>query len=296
MTFTEEERCIRIKKVLWYVLLLNFFVAAAKIIAGLFYDSSSMTADGFHSLSDGMSNIIGLIGIRFCLPEKDECHPYGHKKYETLFSLAIAAMLIMVGANLIKHGFERILNPVTPQINALSFTVMAVTLLINITVMIYEKRKGKELQSDILVTDSMHTKADIFTSLSVIAALIAVKAGMQIIDPAVTFIIACFIGYAAFKIIREQSGVLCDAAAINDIEKIKEVVLKIEGVKSCHKIRSRGRQDEIYLDLHVQIKPDVSFENAHSINHEIQKEINKNFPNIVDVMVHMEPAAGPAKK
>ena len=289
MTSAEKNHYRQVKNVLWIVLILNWIVAAAKMIAGLLSGSASMTADGFHSLSDGMSNIIGLVGIRFCLPTKDEDHPYGHKKYETLFSLGIAAMLLMVAFNLAKQGITRIFNPVTPQVDTISFIVMVVTIIINITVMTYEYRKGKKLQSDLLIVDSMHTKADIFTSFSVIIALIGVKMGFPIIDPVVTFIISLFIAYSGFEIIRQQSGILCDAVAISDVDKIKEIVLKIDGVKSCHKIRSRGRLDDIYLDLHVQVDADITFKNVHLMNHNIQKEIIENFPNIVDVMVHMEP-------
>ncbi|MEW6011876.1 MAG: cation diffusion facilitator family transporter [Elusimicrobiota bacterium] len=289
MMSVKNEHYNQVANVLWIVLILNWLVAGAKIAAGMFYDSASMTADGFHSLSDGMSNIIGLIGIRFCLPIKDDCHPYGHKKYETLFSLGIAAMLIMVAINLGKQGITRILHPVTPQVDFISFVVMVITIIVNVSVMVYEYRKGKQLQSDILVVDSMHTRADIFTSFSVIIALIGVKIGFPIIDPIVTFVIAVFIAYAAFEIIKEQSRVLCDAAAITDLDKIKKIVLAIDGVKNCHKIRSRGRLDDVFLDLHVQMDAKVPLGKAHEISHSIQKEISQNFPNIVDVMVHMEP-------
>ncbi len=103
-----------IQKVLWLVLVLNWAVAAAKIIYGYMTGSTSMTADGFHSLADGTSNIIGLIGIHFCSQPTDEDHPYGHKKYETLFALGIAAMLLIVAFNLGKAGIGRIINPVVP--------------------------------------------------------------------------------------------------------------------------------------------------------------------------------------
>lgn len=281
-----------IQKVLWLVLVLNWVVAAAKIIYGYMTDSTSMTADGFHSLADGASNIIGLIGIHFCSQPTDEDHPYGHKKYETLFALGIAAMLLIVAFNLGKAGIGRIINPVVPQVDFLSFAVMIITVTVNITVMIYEYRRGKQLQSDILIVDSMHTRADIFTSLSVIVALIFVKLGFPIVDPFITLLISGFIAYSAFIIIRQESGILCDAAAINDTQKIEAVVLRIKGVKSCHKIRTRGRPDDVYLDLHIQIEVDMKIGDSHQLTHIIQKEIMNAFPQIVDVLVHLEPKSG----
>jgi cation diffusion facilitator family transporter len=279
-----------IQKVLWIVLVLNWAVAAAKMIYGYISGSTSMTADGFHSLSDGISNIIGLVGIRFCSQPKDEDHPYGHKKYETLFALGIAAMLLIVAFNLGKAGVGRIINPIVPQVDFISFAVMIITTMVNITVMIYEYRRGKQLQSDILVVDSMHTRADIFTSVSVIAALVFVKLGLPIADPVITLVIAGFITHSAFVIIREEAGILCDAIAITDTKKIEAAVLRIKGVKSCHKIRSRGRLDDVHLDLHIQIDADMTMRDSHLLNHTIQKEIMSVFPQIVDVLVHMEPS------
>ncbi len=282
----------KVRNVLWIVLALNWAVAAAKIIYGLKTSTESMTADGFHSLSDGSSNLIGLLGIRFCSKPKDEGHPYGHKKYETLFALGIAGMLIMVALNLGREGIERIFNPITPQVDIVSFSVMLITLTVNIFVMRYEFKRGKQLQSDILVVDSMHTRADIFTSLTVIVSLIASKLGFPVIDPIVTLVIAGFIAFSAFMIIREESGILCDASALsdNDAKKIEEVVRSIEGVRSCHKIRSRGRLDDVFIDLHVQVEGNMSMLDAHQLSHVIQTKIMQAFPQIVDVIVHMEPS------
>jgi cation diffusion facilitator family transporter len=280
----------KVKKVLWWVLALNWGVAAAKIIYGLITHASSMTADGFHSLADGTSNIIALIGIGIASHPRDEDHPYGHKKYETLFALGIAAMLIMVALTLAKKGISGIIHPVIPTVDALSFVVMLITLAVNITVMRYEFGQGKLLLSDLLVVDSMHTRADIFTSFSVIVALIGAKLGFPIIDPVITLFISGFIAYSALEIIREESGILCDAVAIDDVRKIEEVVLKIKGVKSCHKIRSRGRLDDVHVDLHVQVAGSMSIHDSHEISHKVQAQIIKELPQVVDVMVHMEPS------
>ncbi len=289
MAINIKERYVYIRRILIWVLILNWTVALAKILYGLFSRCASMTADGFHSLSDGTSNIIGLIGIRLAYQPKDQDHPYGHKKYETFFSLGIALLLFIICFNILKGGLNRLYNPVTPQIDIKSFTVMIVTLCINFLVMNYEYKKGRLLQSDILVSDSMHTKADIFTSLSVIIALIVIKLGYPIIDPIVTIIIALFIARAGFAIARQSSRILCDTAVILEDKKIVDIVLSIKGVKTCHKIRSRGRPDDIHVDLHVQVNPDMHVDRAHKISYDIEEEIKKNIPEVTDVVVHIEP-------
>ncbi|MGE5197771.1 MAG: cation diffusion facilitator family transporter [Deltaproteobacteria bacterium] len=279
----------RVRNVLIWVLILNWAVASAKVLYGLFSRCSSMTADGFHSLSDGASNIVGLIGIYLACQPVDEDHPYGHKKYETLFSLAIAALLFFLSFDLFRQGIKRIYNPVLPRIDYVNFAIMLATMGINMGVMRYEFKKGKGLHSDILVSDSMHTRADIFTSISVIITLVAIKMGYPILDPVATMVIALFIAHAGWDIAKESSSVLCDAAPIVDVKKISDIVLNIKGVKTCHKIRTRGRPDDIYVDLHVQVNPDMHMDTAHKISYTIEEEIKKNIPEITEVLVHMEP-------
>lgn len=260
-----------------------------KIVFGFLSRCGSMTADGFHSFSDGASNIIGLVGIAFSSKPVDRDHPYGHRKYETLFSMGIAALLFLVAFNLAKEGVGRLFHPILPQVDLGGFVVMIVTVGINIWVMRYEHGKGKALQSDILIADAMHTKADIFTSFSVIGALIAIKLGYPMLDSIVTLIIASFIAYTGVGIIRDASKILCDTAPIINVRKISDIVLNIEGVKTCHKIRTRGRPDDICMDLHVQVDSNMHIDQAHRISYAIEDALKKNIPEISDVLVHIEP-------
>ena len=278
-----------IRFILLMVLILNWLVAIAKVIFGITIRSSSMTADGFHSLSDGASNIIGLVGIHFAAQPTDVDHPYGHKKYETFFSLGIAFLLFLVAIGIVHESIGKFTNPVTPDVNAISFIVMIVTIAVNFIVMYYENKKGKELKSDILVSDSLHTRSDIFVSLSVILALIVTKLGYPILDPIISIIIALLIAYSGFKIMRESSIILCDTAVIMDTKQITDIVLSIEGVRACHKVRTRGRPDDIYVDLHVQVDNGTRVDVAHKICYAIEGSIKKSIPEVSDVVVHIEP-------
>lgn len=281
-------RTREIKRTLVNVLVLNWLVALAKIILGAAINSSSMLADGFHSFSDGASNIVGLVGIGFASKPVDKEHLYGHKKYETIASLAIAMLLILLCLNILRSSILRFYNPITPSVNRLSFVVMFVTMVINFSVAIYEYRKGKQVKSDILVSDSMHTAADIFTSLSVIIALIAVKLGYPIVDTISSVIIVLFIAYAAFRILHDCCRVLSDQVVL-DTRKIAKVVKNIEGVITCHKIRSRGRKDDIHIDLHVLVNKDMHIDKAHDLSNKIERELKVAFPGVTDIVVHLEP-------
>lgn len=291
---TKNTHWDKIRKILIAILILNWLVAFLKLIFGHMVKSQSMVADGYHSFSDGASNIIGLIGIWYASTPRDKEHPYGHKKYETFASVAIGLLLFLVCFNIARESVLRFMNPVLPQINVLSFLIMAVTMAINFGVMRYEHRRGKALGSDILVADAMHTQADILTSLSVIAAFVFIKMGYPVFDAIFAIIIAFFIGHAGFEILRSSSQVLCDQAVL-DPKIIKQVCLSTPGVVQCHKIRTRGRQDDIHIDLHVLLDDDTTLKKAHQISYSIEANIKKQIPGVADVIVHIEPVSSQEK-
>ena len=284
-----ESRFRQIRKVMVYVLFLNLAVSFAKIAYGFYTNVLSMQSDGFHSLFDGVSNIVGLIGIQIAAKPPDKEHPYGHRKFETLASVMIAVILAIVAFEIVHSAFDRFGNGNHPEVTAISFAVMLGTMLVNYSVTTYESKKGKELNSEVLLADSAHTRSDIYVSLSVIIGLIAIRLGYPIIDPAVSILIAFVILHAGAEIIFHSISILIDESRI-DPEEISEVVCNIEGVIDCHNIRTRGPPGNVYVDLHVEVDPDMSTYKSHTISHIVQYRIKESFDGIADVMVHIEPA------
>ena len=280
---------MKIKKVLWIIMFANIGVAVAKISMGTIINSSSMTADGFHSITDGSSNIIGLIGIGIAAKPIDDDHPYGHRKFETLTGLFIVAMLVFLGLKIITSAVTKLMDPVKPEVTIESLIVMIITLCINIFVAKYEHRKGVELNSTILISDSMHTRSDIYVTIGVIATLIAVKLGVPpIVDGIASLIVAGFILQAAYEIFKGASSILVDSKAV-DTGKIEEIVIAQQGVKGVHKIRSRGTIDDMHIDMHILADSQQSLEEAHRLTHEIQDALRKQLNDNADVSVHLEP-------
>jgi cation diffusion facilitator family transporter len=281
-------RLQKVKKVLLYTLLLNITVAVAKILYGYATNAISMVSDGFHSFFDGTSNVIGLIGILIASRPPDEDHPYGHRKYETLSTIAIAVLIFIAGLQILKKVYSGIQSPHPIEVTPLSFIIMATTLLINIGVMTYETRKGRELHSDFLLADAMHTKADIFISLSVVISLVAAKAGFPVIDIIASVLITFFIIKMGFSILKSATEVLTDSARISP-DEIREIILPMHGVKGCHEIRTRGKEGAVNIDLHVLVDPEVKTQEAHDLAHSVEETIKKEFPSVIDVVVHIEP-------
>lgn len=285
----ESSNYKKIRQVLWIILFANIAVAFLKIIIGTAIQSASMTADGFHSLSDGSSNIVGLIGIAFASKPKDKEHPYGHKKFEVISSLFIGAMLVFVAGKIILDVFSRFNNPIIPSISVSSLVVLIVTLVINVFVSIYEYKIGKKLNSYILVSDSMHTRSDIFVSVGVLLTLLGVKIGLPpIIDVVASLVVSVFILYSAYEIFKESTGVLVDQAIIEE-QSIKDIILTFEEVKDVHEIRSRGSSNDAYIDMHILVEPTITVEYSHNLIHEIENEIQYKINNNAQVIVHIEP-------
>jgi cation diffusion facilitator family transporter len=277
----------RIKQVLWQILGANLLVAAAKIVVGLATGSISMVADGFHSTMDGSSNVLGLVGLAIASRPPDQDHPYGHQKFETFATLGIGLLLLLAGWNIFTSAVSRLTVGGAPEVTGVSFAVMLVTMLVNWLVTRYEHRRGDELRSPILLADAAHTRSDIFVSLSVLAGLIAVKLGWPWIDAAVALVIVVVIGHTGWQIIRSASRVLSDTAVV-DPATVAKIARSVEGVKSTHKIRSRGTDQAIYLDLHIQVDGSMAVEEAHRLGHLVQARLIEEL-GITDVVVHVEP-------
>ena len=162
-----------------------------------------------------------------------------------------------------------------------------ITITLNIGVTMYEKKRGTQLGSQLLLADAAHTRSDIFVSLSVLVSLVAVKWGWLWLDTAVALAIVLVIGYTGWQIVRRASDVLSDKAVI-DASVVKSIVLAIDGVRSCHKIRSRGSIQAAHLDLHIQVDGQMSLEKAHQLGHLTQDRLEKELA-LADVLVHVEP-------
>jgi cation diffusion facilitator family transporter len=277
-----------IRWILVVVLCVNWGVACGKLLIGYAISSISMMADGIHSLSDGLSNIIGLVATLIAGRPADATHPYGHKKFETLAALAIAGLLFAASINIIGEGVQRLFNPVIPQITLQSIVVMGTTIVLNILVTYFEFAQGKRLKSDVLIADAMHTRSDIVVSSGVLLTLFAVQSGYFWIDAVASLGIAVSIAWAGWEILMHCAGILCDGSGLEPMD-IYRVVTGVEGVLDCHKIRSRGREDYLFLDLHILVDRTCSLQQAHSISHRVEAELKKIFPGVMDVVIHVEP-------
>jgi cation diffusion facilitator family transporter len=275
--------------VLIRVLLLNVAVAIAKIAFGYASGAISILSDGFHSLTDAASNVAGLVGVRAARQPPDQDHPYGHRKYETVAAAAVTVFLVLLVIEVLRNAFNNLTGrSVPPQISSASFLVMLVTIAVNVAVVGYESREAARLGSEVLLADATQTRGDVWSSLTVIAALVGARLGLPILDPLAALVVAGFIGYAGFQVARATTGILSDHIVIADAD-LEQVVMSVPGVIGCEKIRTRGSSDHVFLDLHVWMPSEMSLHDAHDLSHVVKDRLMARYPQIADAVIHIEP-------
>lgn len=284
-----RDRYADVSRVLVRVLVLNVAVALAKIVFGYASGAISILSDGFHSLTDAASNVVGLVGVRVANRPPDANHPYGHRKFETVAAAAVTGFLLAIFLEVVRNAFNHLTAPLPAgRISYAGFVIMIVTIAINLVVVRYETRAARRLHSEVLMADALQTRGDVWTSLAVLVALAGARAGMPILDPIAALVVAGFIARAAFEVASTTGGILSDQAAMEETD-IERVVMSVDGVIGCHHIRTRGSADHVFLDLHVWLPRDMALEEAHALSHVVKDRLMEEYPQIADAVIHLEP-------
>jgi divalent metal cation (Fe/Co/Zn/Cd) transporter len=267
---------------------LNLVVAIAKLIYGARSGAIAITADGIHSMLDASSNVVALIGIRAARRPPDANHPYGHRKYETFAALGIVAMLLLGCHEIVTAAIDRMPHPRVPDITSMGFVILGGTLAINLVVVAVERLEGKRLKSELLLADATHTSSDLGASLLVAASFVAARLPHRLggrgasadraADPQV--------GYTSCA---ARSSTLSDERRIEPAEVEDESIAE-PGVREAHNVRSRGPLDDIHLDLHVLVDPELPLSEAHRVGHRVEARIARALAGVTDVVVALEPA------
>lgn len=286
-----SDRYSEVVGVLYRVLAVNLAVAVSKIALGYTTGAVSILSEGFHSLTDSASNVVALVGVSVARRPPDAEHPYGHRKYETMASLAILVFLVIVLVQVLGAALDRLLHGGSPRVFPEGIGVMALTLIVNLAVVSYELREGRRLSSEVLRADAKHTRSDVLTSIAVLGALVGVWLGYPILDPLAALVVAAFIGHACWSIARDASLILADHIVIAE-DDVRAVVQSVPDVLGCEKIRTRGSADHAFLDLHLWLDAGTPLDRAHATSHAVKDKLMARFPQLADVVIHIEPPPG----
>jgi cation diffusion facilitator family transporter len=202
------ERIREIKRVLVITFFLNLVVSGTKIVLGYITNSVAILSDGVHSFYDGISNVIGYIGVSLSASPPDERHPYGHRKYETLFTIGLSLLLLITCLEIFKRAFRALMEDARPEVTSLSFLIMLITLGANIFVNRYELKKGRALNSEYLLADAGHTGSDILVTIGVLISLYLSRLGIPRVDAIAGLVVGILVARIGYIILKSAVDIL----------------------------------------------------------------------------------------
>ncbi|MGD8264357.1 MAG: cation diffusion facilitator family transporter [Desulfobacterales bacterium] len=296
---TKSSRGKYVRKITWIGLLTNILLAGIKFSAGYFGRSQALVADAIHTLTDTATDIAVIAGSHFWSRPPDECHPYGHRRLETLITVFIGIMLAAAGMGI---GWQAISTlHKTPGVPPGWIALIATLISIVTKEIIYRwtATAGKRIRSPALVANAWHHRSDAISSLPV---LIAVGGAMlfptwSFLDNVGAAVVSIFILHAAMKIIWPGISELIDAGAPGEVrKKILKIAGKCDGVHEIHKVRTRFISTAIQVDMHIVVDRSISVQEGHCIADDVKDQIISGIPDVLDVVVHVDPSKAILKK
>ena len=264
-------------------------VVIAKAFIGLRSGSIAVLGDAAHSGVDALNNVVALSAVRLAAEPPDEEHPYGHGKFETIGALAVVSFLSITVFELVRGAITRLVEGSDlPNVDRLTFTVLALTMVVNIAVAGNEAYAARKYRSEVLAADARHTAADVLVTVSVLGGLLLVWAGWKEADAWLGIIVAGVIAKAGYDILADTIPVLVDTRAMEP-GRIERSVREVRGVIEVAEIRSRGRPGEAFAELTIRVDPGCDVVEAHRIADEVESLLEAE-GGFLDVVVHVEPA------
>jgi cation diffusion facilitator family transporter len=285
----EETRHRRVRRILFWIFWANLLLVVIKVGVGWRIGSISVLGDAAHSGTDALNNLIALVAVYFAAAPPDERHPYGHGKFETLGAFMISGFLSVTCFELLKTAITRLVEGrPPPQPDRLAIAVLASTMVVNIGIAYYERRRGKELGSDLLSADARHTQSDVWVTLSVLIGLGLVRLGFGQADSLLAVLVAIVVAHSGYQILRRTVPVLVDERAV-DPRRVAEVASSVDGVVNVSEIRSRGKPGGGFAELTVRVHPATQVRTAHMIADEVERRVASEL-QLSNVVVHVEPS------
>ncbi|RRD40203.1 GNAT family N-acetyltransferase [Leptotrichia sp. OH3620_COT-345] len=272
-----------------FAILINIVLALLKIISGIMFKSTSLLADGINSLSDLITNILVIIGLKFGSNPEDKDHPFGHGKIESVFSVIIGTFIILTAFDLIKGNIGNTFsNENHILIGPIPILVTITAIIIKIFQLIFMKYKTKTYRGQLINSLLKDYKADIAVSSAVLAGIFLAVIN-PVFDTVIGIIISIYIIGEGYKLIKENALILLDSQDEELLENIKKDVFKFEEIENAHDFRMTTSGKNVYIFVDIRVNKSMSVHEAHEISNKISKFIKHKYKNIKRVLIHIEP-------
>ena len=284
----QEENMLFISK---FAICVNIILAFLKIVAGKIFFSMSLLSDGLNSLSDLITNVLVIVGLKVGSNPEDKEHPFGHGKIESVFSVIIGTFIMITAFELIKDNFSKLTSLSSEsnlKITVIPIIVTILAILIKIFQLSFMKKRAKKYNNSLINSLLADYNTDIVISVSVLIGL-SLSRIHPVFDTIVGFIVAIYIIKSGYGLIKENALILLDSQDDELIERIRSEILRFEEIENAHDFRMTTSGKDIYMFVDVRMDKNKTIEEAHDITNKISKKIKHKYKNIKRLLIHIEP-------
>ena len=282
----QNRRMIFVSK---FAIAVNIVLALLKIVSGHVFKSVSLISDGLNSLSDLITNILVIIGLKVGENPEDKEHPFGHGKIESVFSVIIGTFIMITAFNIIKENIVRLFQLKGEVItSSIPVIITVIVIVIKIFQLLFMKNKTKDYRGALINSLLEDYKADIAVSVSVLIGILSSKIN-PVFDVLVGVLVAIYIMYSGYNLIKDNALILLDSQDEELLESVRKDLSEFDEIENAHDFRMTTSGKSIYLFIDVRMNRSLTIDEAHEITNKISKFIKHKYKNIKRVLIHAEP-------
>ncbi len=288
---SSKERYIAIRNITLIGVIGNIFITIIKLVFGFYGRSQALIADGLHSLSDLISDGVVLVAAKYSSLDADADHPYGHARFETIATVALGFLLLLVAGGTLIDAVRRLLEPeLLWHPSKITLIIAALSILVKEALYQYTILVAKRLRSQMLRANAWHHRSDAFSSVVVVVGIAGSMAGYPWLDAAAAILVSFMIAHIAWSLgwgaVRDLVDTGLDDSQIN---QIKTLIQSVDGVHTLHELRTRKMGENALVDVHILVNPRISVSEGHQIGEMVRQSLVQNIEEITDVLVHIDP-------
>ncbi|WP_028388345.1 cation diffusion facilitator family transporter [Legionella fairfieldensis] len=287
---SQQERYWQAKKITLLGAVVNALLGGIKLAGGIIYHSHALFADGIHSFSDLITDIMVVYASKYGSQDADADHPYGHQRIETAATLLLAVLLILAGAGIAWDSIHELVHAAVDKPGWIAFPIALLSIAANELLFHYTRYIGQRIQSALVIANAWHHRSDAASSIVVSLGLLGSLFGFAYLDALAAIIVGCLIIKMGLNYGWNSVKELVDTAVEPDVlAQIERVIQSVDGVKKIHQLRSRLMGGDILVDVHLLVSPFISVSEGHYIAQHVDKALVSQIPAVKDVTVHVDP-------
>lgn len=271
-------------------IIINVLLSIIKVVAGIIGKSSAMLADGVHTLSDVLTTVVVLIGLKVSSKEPDEDHPYGHEKYELIFAKILSIFLSLTGFFIGYNGLKALINGNIATPGRIALLAALISIIAKEIMYRYTSKVAKKIKSFSMEADAWHHRSDVLSSIGTFIGIFGARLGLSILDPITAIIVSILIIKVGVDLyLKSIRGLVDESARDETVEKIEHIILSVKEVKNITDLKTRVSGNRIYVDVNITVDANMTVEEGHDIAERVHKLVDAEIEDVKYCMVHVEP-------